>query len=115
LSIRLPASLEAIEEEAFWGCSSLLELTFEAPSKLREIARHAFVECEALTSIILPGSLRALHKRAFGYCESLTSVTFEPGLEPRGIHPDAFQGCPNLDEIYPEEYADWLRLDEEVL
>jgi hypothetical protein len=32
-------------------------------------------------------------------------LTFEPGSEPLEIHPTAFEDCPNLDEIYPREYA----------
>jgi hypothetical protein len=94
-----------IEEKAFRGCSSLVELTFEAPSKLRVIAKRAFGECEALTSITLPGSLRELHEGSFGSCESLKRVRFEPGSEPPEIHPRAFECCPKLDEIRPREYA----------
>jgi hypothetical protein len=101
-----------IEKDAFWSCSWLVDLTFEGPSKLRVIAKGAFTECMALTSITLSGSLTAIHKWGFGWCRSLKSVRFEPGSERPEIHPDAFRACPNLEEIYPREYAGCLRLDE---
>jgi hypothetical protein len=115
LSIRLPASLEVIEDGDFASCWSLVELAFEAPSKLRVISKNAFSWCKALTSITLPGSLSALHEESFGSCQSLKRVRFEPGSERPEIHPDAFKRCENLEEIYPREYARGLRLDRRLL
>jgi hypothetical protein len=85
---------------AFLLCKALVEVTFEAPSRLRVIRKYAFAECRALTSIAFPGSLRAIRGWTFRSCLVLRTVTFESGGVTPEIHPEAFANCPDLDMAF---------------
>ena len=88
-SIEIPASVETIEEAAFYGCSSLTTVTFEKGSQLKTIGgghySGAFYGCTALTSIEIPASVETIEATAFYGCSSLTTVTFEKGSQLKTI------------------------------
>nr|WP_122119785.1 leucine-rich repeat protein [Alistipes megaguti] len=87
-SIEIPASVETIEEAAFYGCSKLATVTFEKGSNLKTIGGSchyysdyyygAFSDCP-ITSIEIPASVETIEMAAFKNCSKLATVTFEKG------------------------------------
>jgi hypothetical protein len=96
-SIRLPASLVLIGEEAFNNLSSLVDVSFESPSNLTRIWHRGFFRCNGLTSLTFPSSLTLMAKESVSFCGRLRSVIFESGSLPPQMDPDAFAHCPSLD------------------
>ncbi|MDD4637546.1 MAG: leucine-rich repeat domain-containing protein [Bacteroidales bacterium] len=68
-SIRIPESVETIEEEAFIGCSSLQSLSI--PSKVSTLLAGTFEGCTSLTSISIPSTITKIGPNAFAGCSSL--------------------------------------------
>ena len=55
--VTIPASVEAVEERAFYGCKNLKTVTFEEGSALERIGDYAFAGCTSLTSLDIPASV----------------------------------------------------------
>lgn len=106
--IKLPSSLEDIEENAFNG-SKLSTIIF--PSTLRVIGLKSFADCKNLTKIVLPENLNYLSDRAFENCENLEEVTLPKALKYMTDH--TFENCHNLKtiivpkDIKPENF-EWI-------
>ena len=103
-TIEIPASVETIGYNAFFGCSSLKTVTFEKGSQLKTIKGNAFANCTALTSIEIPASVETIKYSAFNGCTSLKTVTFEKGSELKTIEGyyqfyGAFSDCTSLTSI----------------
>ena len=64
--IRLPASVAAVGNRAFWACKGLLRL--ELPEGVKVIGPWAFALCEKLEYISFPTTLTELGISAFGLC-----------------------------------------------
>ncbi len=88
-SIKIPASVETIEEYAFHNCSKLTDVTFEKGSKLETIGSCVF-DGSNLTSIEIPASVETIEKDAFSNCSRLATVTFEKGSKLKTIGQYAF-------------------------
>lgn len=126
--VTIPAAIKAIPEEAFYNCSNLYEITFEANSQVETIGTHAFattqianfdfsncVKLEALpdevfvepglnntyiTEVTVPTG--ALFKHINGAFKNLTALTAINGLGDSWIQeviPSAFDGCDALTEL----------------
>ena len=80
-TIEIPASVETIGYDAFFGCSSLKTVTFEKGSKLKTVETNVFIYCTSLTSIEIPASVETIRGGAFSDCTSLKTVTFEKGSQ----------------------------------
>ena len=93
--IKLPKTLEKIDESAFWLCNKLE--TIEIPDNVTEIANHAFDSCEELESITLPEGLKSISFGAFSDCKKLSAIKFPKGL--LSIGEDAFSGCESLKTV----------------
>ncbi len=65
-------ALKTLDVGAFWGCSSLNELTFG--DELKAVGAYAFCQCAALTSVKLPASVTYVGERAFSNCDSLAEL-----------------------------------------
>ena len=65
VSISIPASVESIEDMAFYGCNSLKNVTFEKGSQLKTIGTFAFASCTSLISIEIPASVKTIGNLAF--------------------------------------------------
>ena len=82
-------SVVSIAEDAFIGCSSLVEI--EIPYSVRTIEGYAFAGCKSLKRITLPTSVTQIKQGAFQDCSSLESVD---GLYPHiNVHQSAFDRC----------------------
>ena len=66
-TIEIPASVETIGYDAFFGCSSLKTVTFEKGSKLKTVETNVFIYCTSLTSIEIPASVEEIERYAFYY------------------------------------------------
>jgi hypothetical protein len=75
-------------------------VTFEADSKLREIAGRSFRDCSALPSIYIPSSVEVLGEASFSRCEALAELRFEPGSQLRRIEALVFDECSSLTSIF---------------
>jgi hypothetical protein len=92
-SLVIPATLAglpvlAIADFAFYGCTTLTELTL--PSGLLAIGDLAFANCSILGDIHLPTSLTTLGAWAFAFCDRLSSVSLPAALTAIGDNAFAF-------------------------
>ncbi|KAK1737865.1 hypothetical protein QTG54_011159 [Skeletonema marinoi] len=126
VSVKMHVGIEKIEEDAFYGCTSLRKINLkgvreieadafyscraladvEFGTKLDRIGQEAFDNCKSLRKIKMP-SVRTVEVRAFVNCTALTDAEFGCNLET--IEQRAFYLCPNLrriavplkDDIFP--------------
>ena len=96
----MPASVTAIGDSAFAGCTALTDVAL--PSGLKSIGKSAFANCgitgialpegleslgigafsgSALTEITLPGGLTSVPARLFENCAALKKVTLPSGMQ----------------------------------
>ncbi len=92
----IPASVESIGENAFYGGLALQQVLFGSYGSLTEIAGGAFKYCLSLEKIQLPSSLVTIHGTAFDGT-ALTSL-YLPG-NVSTIVGDPFVGCSHLTEF----------------
>ena len=90
----LPASVTAIDKEAFEFCSGLTGLTMAAP--VTTIGDDAFRDCIGLTELTLPGSLKTIGWTAFYGC-GFEQIRIPESVT--GVACDAFAYCPNLKAV----------------
>lgn len=79
-------------------------ISLEVASNIREIGRHAFEDCENLTSVILPESMNVIGAWAFVRCRSLENVNIPDSVT--RIGECAFSGCCCLVNIQLTEGVD---------
>ena len=101
-TIEIPASVETIGYNAFYGCTSLQTVTFEKGTQLKTF--DGFQSCRSLTTIEIPASVETIKYSAFNGCTSLKTVTFEKGSELKTIEGyyqfyGAFSDCTSLTSI----------------
>ena len=103
-SINIPAmvtyegkdySVTSIGQSAFYGCSSLTDITI--PEGVTSIEYRAFYDCSSLTDITIPKSVTSIEERAFVNCRRLTTITIPEGVTEIGDY--AFSGCNGLTDI----------------
>ncbi|MBQ2790099.1 MAG: leucine-rich repeat domain-containing protein, partial [Thermoguttaceae bacterium] len=116
-TVRIPASMQTIEAQAFENCRSLEKIEFATPSKsrLRTIERNAFRGCAALKTFEAPDFLREIGGYAFDGCVALETVKLGNGAA--RIGDSAFKNCLALRsvEILEDEYAyDSLYIDRDA-
>jgi hypothetical protein len=76
MSVSIPASITTIDDYAFYGCSSLTEVTFSPDSALTSIGNATFSQT-MLTNVALPSSLTVLSNDAFDSHVQFTCVNLE--------------------------------------
>ena len=87
--------LTTIEQNAFYGCTSLTSI--ELPSSVTSIVGSAFHGCKNLASIEIPDGVTYIGSSAFYGCENLASIEIPDGVTYIGY--DTFYGCHSLTRI----------------
>lgn len=124
-SIKLPAGLTTIGDDAFNECTALLSIDIPSgainwgegvfalcrslasvtlPEGLETISRSAFVNCPALKSITIPSSVTTVDDFALAYT-SLTSIKLPEKLTTIGQ--SAFSRCPLTSITIPSSVTTW--------
>lgn len=91
--IKLPDSLETLEDYAFCKCSELINIDFG--NGLSCISRYAFLRCSKLEHIKLPDQMRIIGSFAFNH-SGLKSIELNEGL--KIIHYNVFDAT-NISEL----------------
>lgn len=117
----IPASVEKIGEEAFFGCENLQSVVFNPgshltiiegsafgyteieeiviPEGVQSIGEYTFSDCESLVSVAIPASVPSIGYSAFADCTALQSITFAEGSLLEAIGSYAFWRTYALREI----------------
>lgn len=93
--IEVMEGVSAIDEEAFAGAESLVEV--KLPSTLSMIKQYAFYDCGMLEYLELPDSVVSIGANAFENCYSLKEVKLPEGL--LLLSEFAFYSCWELEEL----------------
>jgi hypothetical protein len=94
--VNIPKTVTSVGTKAFYNCSNLLSVTFEAGSQLDSIGEQAFYGT-GLTSINIPSTVVSIGSEAFKGVSSLTSISIPAGVT--SIGEQAFIGCSNLSHV----------------
>jgi len=78
-TIALPKNLKVIEGYAFAGCNKINGFDFSACIDLAKIEENAFYGCSSLTAMKLPASLAEIGEDAFKGCTNLGTLTINAG------------------------------------
>ncbi len=95
--IKIPSSVEIIEESAFSRCRGLITVEFEKDSQLKEIGEAAFQACSSLVNIEIPFGVTTLGMSAFDQCRALEFIEIPDSVESVVSLP--FSNCGNLKNI----------------
>lgn len=98
-NIIIPKCVKYIGKDAFSGCTSLTEVTFEKNSQLEIIASHAFALCSSLANINIPAAVTIFGEGAFSDCRELSDIMFAENSKLTNIENNAFAYCSNLKNI----------------
>ena len=91
----IPNTVTAIDEEAFYRCSSLTSI--DIPNSVTSIGEYAFDGCTGLTDISIPNSITEINKSTFEHCSGLTSVDIPNSVT--SIADNAFDCCSGLTSL----------------
>jgi len=128
-AVTVPASITAIDDEAFRNRTNLTAVSFAEGSRLTRIGAEAFRNCSNLVSITIPNLVTSVGMDAFINCNKLTVTwyynpeltadTFKTFLrnviipkDVTGVAEGAFSGCTNLSVTWyynPSVTADEFR------
>lgn len=98
-TIRIPASVVEIRENAFMDAIGLRQVVFVENSQLRRIRKMAFSGAKNLLTIHVPKLVEVFHDEAFSKTTSLSEVTFEEGSILEYIGAAAFASATSLRTI----------------
>lgn len=102
MEFNLPASLEVIEEEAFYQCGSWEHpeggYRVEIPKNLRIVGTEAFRYSHLGGSLVFPHTMERIYAKAFYNNTELESVTIAGLRHP--LSDGAFMECSNLKEVH---------------
>ena len=94
--ITIPDTVEEIEAEAFFGCSSL-EMAVFLGEKISRIGYSAFEKCFYLKECYIPRGLKVLESRTFKDCIRMKVLSIPDSIEK--IEKNALYNCFNLDAV----------------
>jgi hypothetical protein len=97
-SIRIPATVRRIGNNAVGGVNSLADLTFE--EGVAYIGEMAFFACP-ISKVAFPASLEVIDKMAFHGCGRLREIAFARGSKLQCIHELAFSSSPMKKVVLP--------------
>ena len=93
--IIIPNGVRCIGENAFEGCSSLINV--DISNNVTTISDNAFRNCCSLESVVIPESVNIIGKSAFARCSKLSRVTIPSQINSIGIK--AFHDTPFYDSM----------------
>lgn len=76
-TVKLPAALKEIRDNAFRDCKGLTELRL--PDTVEKIGKSAFQGCKSLERVVIPPSVTQIPKSAFKGCPKDMVIVGEPG------------------------------------
>ena len=91
-SIKIPASVKSIGDQAFSGCSGIVSISI--PDSVSSIGAYAFSGCSGLTSVNIPNAVSNLGIYSFQNCSNLSVLTLPTALS--SINEGVFSGCTKL-------------------
>ncbi len=95
VAVTTPKSLTALNEGAFKGCSSLVNVVIS--EGIVTIGASVFEACTKLVSISLPSSITTLSYKCFKDCTSLSEISLPSGLINVGY--EMFMNCTSIKKI----------------
>ena len=95
LAVILPDGLREIDHSAFEGCILLSHI--KIPATVEVINDESFQDCKSISEMDLPGGLQKLGKYAFCRCVSLTRIKVSSGVDVVGE--GCFYLCKALVEV----------------
>ena len=105
-SVILPSSITSLGQQAFYGCTSLIEVSLELSSMMTIISTKSFAECTALTSVKLPDAITTIATQAFYKCSQLENISIPQTVSSIGAQ--AFKLCSKLTSVKFETTSDWV-------
>lgn len=84
-SVVIPDSVVKIEENAFYACECLVNVTLS--ENLKVIEDHAFAHCVSLATIRLPDGLKELGGFVFDGCKKLSQLDLPDNVELNAFSP----------------------------
>ena len=97
--LKLPASLEFIDNSAFSSCSGIAELNIAHCENLKSINSSCFANCSNLKTVQLPKSIETIGNSAFYGCYQIKKVDLSQCSKLKKIEDSAFYGCSALRSI----------------
>jgi hypothetical protein len=94
-SIKIPASVKSIGDQAFSGCSGIVSISI--PDSVSSIGAYAFSGCSGLKSVTIPNAVTNLGNYSFQNCSNLSSITLPTALS--SINDGVFSGCTKLPTV----------------
>lgn len=94
--ITIPDTIEEIEAEAFYGCTSLESVVFLG-EKINRIGYSCFEKCLNLKECYIPRGLKVLEQRTFKDCIRMKVLSIPDSIEK--IEKNALYDCFNLDAV----------------
>lgn len=91
----IPDTVKSIEDNAFFGCSSLIGITI--PDGVIDIGTSAFEGCSSLLNMIIPEGVNCIKQNTFRFCFDLRSVTISNSVCSIGDY--AFNECSSLRSV----------------
>jgi len=81
--VSIGQNVTTIGEYAFSGCTNIADVTFEGTTKVTVIGGQAFLNCQALTSVVIPNSVTSVDAGSFAFTTAnitRTSVVIGSGV-----------------------------------
>ena len=104
-SIRLPKTLQSIDDKAFYRCSSLLSV--HIPESVSHLGNMIFTYCDKLVGASIHAKVDSVPEWTFLGCESLSEVVLGDNIT--SAEDRAFYGCESLTALYyPSENENTL-------
>ncbi|HEY5593181.1 MAG TPA: leucine-rich repeat protein, partial [Paludibacter sp.] len=92
--LKLPATINAIGDFAFYSCQALTEITI--PNSVANVGTGSFASCSNLTNIVLSNQLTSIENQAFMGC-GFSGITIPTSVNTIGQY--GFSNCKNLKSI----------------
>ena len=102
--ITIPDTVEEIQYEAFYGCTSLETVVFLG-EKIAKIGYSAFEKCLNLKECYIPRGLKVLESKTFKECIRMKFLSIPDSIEK--IEKNALYDCFNLDAIDISDFR-WI-------